>query len=200
MKVTLVGITRAVNATTEAPENLIEFAGRLCYGSTSTGKPGFIQARIKQGHDSIIEHASASFYIEGISRACLSQLTRHRLASYSVRSQRYCDVGDDGMVIPPSVRDSDGFVEMLAGVYDKLTAAGVPKEDARYFLPIGWCTSLVMTANFREWRHFIEVRCDKAAQWEIRELALEILRHLNSYAPAVFGDLQERYAPSPNKN
>ena len=203
MIVNLIAWTNYHNSDTQGcPEDIIEFAGRLCYGSKKADTPEdmgrFICTRIKQGHESIIEHASATFYIEGISRVCLSQLTRHRLASYSVRSQRYCNTAEDGMVFPLSTRLSEKDMTMLqkkfAGMYNTLVNDfKIPKEDARYLLPMGWKTSLVMTANFREWRHFIRMRCDKAAQWEIRELALEILKQLYYIAPSVFEDLHEEF-------
>ncbi len=192
-------------------EVTIEYAGRLCYNSTAKlgQAPGFIQARIKQGHEDIIEHASASFLIEGISRSCLAQITRHRLFTYSVMSQRYVDADEAEwqVIAVPSFIEQDRVAKakdpnsltamdvyrMQIGeafyTYKKLRELGIPKEDRRFVLPEATATSLVMTGNFRSWRHFLHLRLDKAAQWEIREVAQAILVELRELAPKVFGDL-----------
>ena len=88
-------------------ETLLEYAGRACYRSESRGRPGrFLQSRIREGHESIIEHASVTFEISGISRACSHQLVRHRIASYSQESQRYVDMSAPEFVVPPSVAEN----------------------------------------------------------------------------------------------
>jgi thymidylate synthase (FAD) len=178
-------------------EYLIERAGRVCYRSEMSDSPDeFIRSLIRRGHESVIEHASATFYISGISRACSHQLVRHRLASYSQESQRYCEAGDWEPIIPPTVEDLLTFFEAIEEakqIYHKLRQAGIPREDARFVLPNATPTSIVVTMNFRSWRHFCRVRCDKAAQWEIRQVACIILQMLNDQAPAVFGDLYKRF-------
>ena len=157
----------------------------------------FIRKLIKAGHESPLEHAYASFEIEGISRVCLAQLTRHRLASFTVQSQRHV-LPEYDYVIPPSILESndDSLKEMVSALLDaaqevhqKLIVSGIPKEDARFFLPQAITTSLVMTANFREWRHIIRLRTAPDAQWEIRNLAKEIGKILLEHAPSVFEDV-----------
>jgi len=186
-----------------APERLIEFAGRICYRSTNKmgRNPHFIEARIREGHESIVEHASFTFLIEGISRACSHQLVRHRLASYSQESQRYCEPGaDNGLVMPPAVRaDPEAqaiwqrAVDGLIDAYQALRQRSIRKEDARFLLPNAAATRIVVTMNARELRHFFSVRLDPSAQWEIQAVAREMLRLVYPLAPSVFGDLYERY-------
>jgi len=125
---------------------------------------------------------------------------RHRIASYSQESQRYVDMSDPAFVVPPAIADNadalaiwDTFVEQAKVAYQKLREQGIRKEDSRFLLPNAAATRLVMTMNFRSLRHFFEVRCKKDAQWEIRDVALEMLRQMHAVAPAVFGDLYERF-------
>lgn len=199
MRVELIAITRPVNGGTS--ETLLEHAGRVCYHSSKRGEPGrFLQNRIREGHESIIEHAGATFEISGISRACSHQLVRHRLASYSQESQRYVDMSHPEFVVPPGVAENpaakeiwDRFIAGVAEAYRQLRAQGVRKEDARFILPNATATRIVVTMNYRALRHFFAVRCDPAAQWEIRALATEMLRLVYRQAPAVFHDLYERF-------
>jgi len=184
---------------TPNPERLIETAARVCYQSQSKGAPGpFIRKLIKRGHESVLEHASATFLISGISRACSHQLVRHRLASYSQKSQRYVEEDCWFHIIEPQsiTAQRDAYVlyyqaaEICYNAYQKMRKMGIPKEDARMVLPQCWLTELVMTANFREWRHILKLRLDKAAQWEIREVAGRVLQELKQIAPNVFYDLE----------
>ena len=157
--------------------HLVSEAAGMCYGKDDYN-PKRVRRCIANGHTSVTEHVSASFRIEGISRSCLAQLSRHRMASFSVTSQRYCEIGgDDWYVIPPSVIEAGeevGFiaeVEKAAKAYHRLIAKGVKKEDARFLLPEATKTNLVMTINARSLMSFLSLRLDKSAQWEIRELA-----------------------------
>jgi thymidylate synthase (FAD) len=203
MKVEIIGNTHFALAEGD-PEALLEHAGRACYRSAARGAPGkFLRARIREGHESIIEHASVTFEISGISRACSHQLVRHRIASYSQESQRYVDMSAPEFVVPPSVAENpqamaewDAFMGQVAETYHRLRDLGVRKEDARFVLPNATATRIIVTMNFRSLRHFFSVRCDRAAQWEIRDLALEMLRQVYDLAPAVFGDLYEMYIPA----
>jgi thymidylate synthase (FAD) len=203
MKVTLIGYTIAdiPDIWHEDPEYLLAYAGRICYNSKMTDNyestQNFITKRVYEGHDSILEHGSATILIEGISRACLSQLSRHRLTSLSVQSQRYIEGTKFPTVTPPSIESNPEaltiYQETLAATraaYERLRHLGIPKEDARYILPNATATNLVITANFREWRHIIRLRgLNPAAQWEIRELFLAIRDILYNIAPSVFEDL-----------
>jgi thymidylate synthase (FAD) len=199
MQVNIIGVT-GFGSGEGGPEGLLELAGRACYRSAGRGEPGkFLRARLREGHESIIEHASVTFEISGISRACSHQLVRHRLASYSQESQRYVDMREPEFVVPPSVAESpeaqavwDEFAAQVTETYRRLRQLGVRKEDARFVLPNATATRIIVTMNFRSLRHFFTVRGDKAAQWEIRALALEMLRQVHALAPSVFADLYER--------
>jgi thymidylate synthase (FAD) len=196
MKAELIAATRYLRGS-GTPEELLEHAGRVCYRSESKGQPGrFLQGRIREGHESIIEHVSLTFEISGISRACTHQLVRHRLASYSQESQRYVDLSDPELVVPPTVVQSSeamaawrDLTQRMKGAYQHLRALGIEKEDARFLLPNAAATRIVVTMNLRELRHFFRVRCDRSAQWEIRALAREMLRLAHQVAPSVFEDL-----------
>jgi thymidylate synthase (FAD) len=200
MHVEIIGMTHFLEGE-GSPEALLEHAGRVCYRSEPRGDPGkFLRARISEGHESIVEHASITFEISGISRACSHQLVRHRIASYSQESQRYVEMSAPEFIVPPSVAGNpeaqavwDQFTKQVGAVYHRLRELGVRKEDARFVLPNATATRIIVTMNLRSLRHFFSVRCEKAAQWEIRALALEMLRLVTPVAPSVFRDLYDRY-------
>jgi thymidylate synthase (FAD) len=138
-----------------------------------------------------------TFRVEGVSRACTHQLVRHRIASYSQRSQRYVDEGEFDYVVPPSVQQSEEArkefeqtMDSLIGEYEKLRGMGVPKEDARFVLPNACTTTIVVTMNARSLRNFLRVRLEKHAQWEIQKLAQKMFDLVNEVAPPLFEDLQ----------
>ena len=149
---------------------------------------------VEKGHGSVLEHCCFTFSIEGISRACSHQLVRHRIASYSQQSQRYVNGEKFGYITPEKIKKMDvldeaykNFMEEVQIFYKNLVLAGIPKEDARYILPNATTTNIVVTMNARELLHFIELRSSPRAQWEIRELAQEMLRQLQDVAPVIFG-------------
>lgn len=198
MRVELIAITRYLRGD-GTPEELLEHAGRVCYRSKGGADAAeFLRARIRDGHESIIEHASATFEISGISRACSHQLVRHRIASYSQESQRYVAMDEPEWVIPPSIaRDEEAraiwqrFAAQVTTAYRALRERGVWKEDARFVLPNATATRIMATYNFRELRHIFRLRISPHAQWEIREVAVRMLEAIYPHAPAVFGDLRE---------
>jgi len=169
----------------------------------------FISLALKLGHESVLEHASFTFYVEGVSRALTHQLVRHRIASYSQQSQRHVDISEPSFVIPESFSGkkivsnlrADGVVEGLMkniwDVYSELIKSGVPLEDARFVLPNACTTKIVITMNARELRHFFKLRCSKHAQWEIREMACRMLKLCNDVAPIIFRDLYMSYEEYP---
>lgn len=174
----------AVIRATDSPMHAISEEAGMCYGKTDYN-PKRVERCLRNGHTSVVEHVSATFRIEGISRSCLAQLTRHRMASFSVMSQRYCEIdGDDWYVIPPSVIEAGeevGFcaeAEKAAKAYRRLIAKGVKKEDARFLLPEATKTSLIMTINVRSLMNFLSLRLSKSAQWEIMELANAMVQAL----------------------
>ncbi len=198
MNVELIGLTRYLRGD-GTPEELLEHAGRSCYRSQPRGNPGrFLQARIREGHVSIIEHASATFEISGISRACSHQLVRHRIASYSQESQRYVDMSDPEWVLPPAISENpqartiwDGFAREVEAAYRALRELGVRKEDSRFVLPNAAATRIIVTMNFRMLLHLFRLRINPAAQWEIRDVCVRMLELVYPHAPSVFGDLRD---------
>lgn len=153
-------------------------------GAGGTDADRLLRHIVNSKHTSTLEHITFTFAIEGVSRALLAQLTRHRHFSFSVQSQRYVRFGSDDKsggfdyVVPPSVKESEqawneyfASMENAQDSYDDLRAWGVPPEDARLGLPNAAATNLVMTANLRSLLEFYAKRSEKAAQWEIRALA-----------------------------
>lgn len=155
----------------------------------------FVRKLISLGHESVLECAYATFYVSGISRVCSHQLVRHRLASYCQKSQRHCNEADGDYIVPHTIpenlyNDMINTVETCREFYEKLINAGVPIEDARYFLPQGWTTDIMITMNFRELRHFFKTRRSPEAQWEIRELASKMLEKCLEIAYPIFEDIK----------
>lgn len=191
MKVRLVAITQPIVPEIESQQQLIEYAGRIC--TNTIDKVGqhtdnFVQTRIEQGHTSIVEHVSFTFEISDISRACAQQLTRHRIASYGMQSQRYVDQSDFEVILPDELFDNpDAFkiaIDTIARInwtYNQLRNLGIKKEDARAILPLCTTTTLIATFNARSLINFFELRCDKAAQGEIRELAIQMREIAREY-------------------
>ena len=190
---------------TPDPERSVALAARLCYSPASIAEleeklsqsdiAVFLEKIMSLGHQSVLEHVSFTFGIDGISRACSHQLVRHRLASYSQQSQRYVTFkGDDfPLVVPETIACSEKRSELFskavkaaAEVYKALVADGVPAEDARFVLPNASETKIIVTMNARELLHFFELRCCERAQWEIRALAIEMLRLVKPVAPVIF--------------
>jgi len=181
----------------------LEHAGRVCYRSERRGerrgeRGKFLRARVREGHESIVEHASATFEISGISRACSHQLVRHRIASYSQESQRYVDMSDPEWVLPPSIASDlearsawERFSDDVQSTYRTLRELGVSKEDARFTLPNATSTRIVVTMNFRELLHLFRLRISPAAQWEIRDVCVRMLELVYPLAPSIFGDLRD---------
>ena len=150
---------------------------------------------IGMGHHSVIEHAVFTFSVEGVSRALTHQLVRHRIASFSQQSQRYVRLSEPTYVVPETVkRDPEAmkvYKETMDGIWDsysKLIGMGIPAEDARYVLPNGCTTNITITMNARELLHFFSMRCCNRAQWEIREMADEMLRLCKEVSPVIFSD------------
>lgn len=173
------------------PERTPGQAAAICTASRDPGKS--LAHSMEAGHESVLEHAVFTFEITGVSRALLAQLTRHRIASFSVKSQRYVPLGEMPCVIPPTIQRNAAvcklYTDMTAAIrcaYDQMIACGVPKEDARYITPQGAQTDLIMTMNARELRHFFALRCCGRAQWEIRDLATRMLAACRDIAPALF--------------
>ena len=194
----------ALMAITPNAEDVIERACRTCYLSFHRYNPPvsaeeLIKKVIKKQHHSVLEHALATFRIKGGSRVFTHELVRHRLMSPSQESQRYVQYGktrEFDVVVPPVVKNSPFYERYLSLVaeteklYSEMVAADILKEDARYILPNATTSEIVISANFREFRHIIAVRCHPRAHWEIRMICLEILRILKREAPIVFGDYE----------
>ena len=197
---------------TPMPEETIALAAKLCYSKSSISdlkdrisrkdQSDFIEKLMGMGHESVLEHVSFTFGIEGVSRVLLAQLTRHRIASFSVQSQRYVSYeAGFGYIIPESIEalGEDAVskfhdqMETIENWYKdwqrQLGNQGEKSnEDARFVLPNACETRIVMTMNVRELRHFFSLRMCSRAQWEIRRMAEEMFRLCYSTAPALFRD------------
>ena len=174
MKVTIVGAT-------PNPMEMASLAAGICYGKTNYS-PKRVHHCVSLGHNTVIEHCVVTFVVEDISRDCSHQLVRHRIASYNQESQRYCRYdlkGDDWYVVPPSLDGDERYKNRRhqeAMWYLTDLEMGIKAEDARYELPGATKTKIIVTMNARSLFNFLDLRCDKAAQWEIRQLADEVER------------------------
>ena len=197
---------------------LVEFAGRACYQSWSKPNPatatnaGYLRHILDVGHLSVLEHATVTVYITGVSRSLTHELVRHRHFSYSQLSQRYVPAHDAVLVEPAVIAEDphlhavfteataaalDAYGKLLAGLETHIADPAVPtsrrkqaRQAARCVLPNATETRIVVTGNYRAWRHFIALRASEAADVEIRALAVAALRELQRLAPAVFSDFQ----------
>ncbi len=191
-------------------EALIALGARLCYAGgdvdallelvSKKDQQAFLRKIMDMGHDSVLEHASFSFLVEGVSRVLLAQLTRHRIASFSVQSQRYVSYAEGfGYIVPPAieglgpeaVKEYEDQMAQIQRWYvnwqDKLGAAGEKSnEDARFVLPNACETRILVTMNARELRHFFALRMCSRAQWEIRAMAEKMFDKCYEAAPALF--------------
>lgn len=214
-------------AHTPEPERVVAAAAKLCYSAVGCEKlmedltpeksAKFLNMLSDLGHASPIEHASFTFAIEGVSRALLAQITRHRIASYSVQSQRYVRLDDFKFVVPPEVEsDPESKARFLKAMEEEAAhylsiaealtakheadflAQGYPakeahskaekkaNEDARFVLPNACETKMVVTMNARSLNNFFAIRCCNRAQWEIREVAYQMLALVHEVAPTLF--------------
>lgn len=181
---------RLIQATPNAGKMITDIAS-ICYGKEEAKNPEkLLRSLYKLGHRSTFEHVYYTFKIEGISRACLAQLTRHRHASYTVRSQRYCNESEQSFVIPKGIYEESHitlkyheFMDAAKEFYDFLIENGVKREDARFVLPQATATDLYMSCNLRELIHIAKLRISKHAQWEIRELVREMVRLVVEHSP-----------------
>lgn len=196
--------------TSSEMDDLVEFAGRSCYQSFHKPNPAtaanvdYLANILRQGHGSVLEHASATFYIEGVSRALTHELIRHRHLSYSQVSQRFVNEAEADIVLPPAAVGDDYAAAILNGVdgytkeaYSLLVehlqgTVGLPRkqarEAARAALPNMTETKIVVTGNLRAWRDVLGRRLDPSADAEIREVSQMILVILKEIAPASFQD------------
>ncbi|WP_239309937.1 MULTISPECIES: FAD-dependent thymidylate synthase [unclassified Frankia] len=203
---------------TDGGQALAEFAGRACYQSWSKPNPatatnaGYLRHILDVGHLSVLEHATVTMYVTGVSRSLTHELVRHRHFSYSQLSQRYVPARGAAVVEPGVIADDprlhelfteatatalDAYERLLSGLEKHFADVAVPtsrrkqaRQAARSVLPNAAETRIVVTGNYRAWRHFIAMRASEAADVEIRALAIAALRELQRVAPNVFGDFQ----------
>lgn len=214
-------------AATDA-DDLAEFAGRACYQSWGRPNPatatndGYLANILKQGHESVLEHASITFYVAGVSRSLTHELIRHRHLSFSELSQRYVDMDQAKFAIPPLIlaslmrsapdgttlqevvehfQSSDFFSdvrEAYSGCIEDIseimpdTNRKQIREAARCVMPNCTETKIVVTGNVRAWRDVLKKRYHVAADAEIREFAAEVLWHLRRFAPSSFQDFPDK--------
>ncbi len=189
-------------AYTQDADRICASAGNSCYSERSSFEimedidaERTLSRIVGMGHHSVIEHASFTFSVEGVSRALTHQLVRHRVASFSQQSQRYVSIKDPTYVTPHTVEADDEarrvFDETMLTIWDaysRLESMGIPAEDARYLLPNGCTTNITITMNARELLHFFSLRCCERAQWEIREMAELMLERCKEVSPVIFRD------------
>ncbi len=216
-------------AYTPNADKIVAAAAKLCYAKsdidtlmdklTPDKVEDFLDMLSEIGHESPVEHASFTFGIEGVSRALLAQITRHRIASFSVQSQRYVDKSGFSYITPPEIADIPEALEEYEAAmredakhYDNIKSMLVKKhkadfiamgkseadaqrlaekkanEDARFVLPNACDTRMIVTMNVRSLRNFFKLRCCARAQWEIRAVAVEMLRLCKSVAPLLFAN------------
>lgn len=197
---------------------LAEFAGRACYQSWNKPIPatatnaGYLDHILQVGHLSVLEHSTATFYITDVSRSVTHELIRHRHFSYSQLSQRYLPATGPEVAEPPAIaadpelhavftdaarHAADAYARLLAGLEERAErspdgtlARKQARQAARAVLPNSTTTAIVVTGNYRAWRHFIGMRATEAADVEIRSLAVAVLRELQELAPNVFADFR----------
>lgn len=199
-----------MEASEDGGQQLIEFAGRLCYESFDLPNPvtesnsGYIRNIVSLGHESVLEHASVTFYVEGVSRSLSHELIRHRHLSFSELSQRYVNMEDARYVIPPAYRKLEGWDEVIpmpveyVGKYEHnsqvLKDAGLNKkqsrEAARASLPNATETKLVVTGNLRAWRDVLKKRLSSHADAEMQLFAWGVFDILKQEYPDVFADIE----------
>ena len=195
--------TVALLAHTPHPDELVAAAARICYrdvtaadllaGERESLSEALLDQLWRSGHLSTFEHASFTFAVDGLSRVASHQLVRHRMASFSQQSPRYVQMTGSSVIVPPSVADMPEAEALFRrqseasfAAYRRLVELGVPAEDARFILPHGWETRLVLTMNARELHHFFHLRLCRRAQWEIRALARQMLVLCRQEAPVLF--------------
>ena len=197
----------------QTPLELIETAGRTAYQSRDKITEGsalkFTEMIRNRGHESVFEHSSMTVEFNNVSRGFTHELVRHRLASFTQESTRYVDESDFRVVIPPT-KDGDvkivelelpnqqkielsfnDWVNLNEQMYRGLRKADWVPEDARQILPIGIKSQIVVTANFREWRHIFKLRASSRAHWEIRRVMTNLLEDVKGKVPIIFDDIKE---------
>ena len=185
-------------------ERLIEACGRTCYESydkvTDDSHIKIIRHLLKNGHTSVFEHASATFRFTNVSRSLTHQLVRHRIASYSQKSQRYVKENDFDYVVPDAIFDNPvtkdkymACMRYIEDTYNDLVKEGIRKEDARYVLPNACTTTIDTTLNFRSLFNLFDLRGDIHAQWEIRRMVMAMLVLVKEHAPTVFEGYRNDY-------
>lgn len=206
-----------VGAVSRDAEDLSEFAGRACYQSFHKPNPDTFETRdyirniIAQGHESVLEHGSVSFYITGVSRSFTHELIRHRHLSFSQQSQRFVDESESLFVVPPALADlpenspgmeawkqavltaQSAYADIVSELQEQGLERKQAREAARAVLPNCQETRIVVTGNHRAWREFLWKRLAPGADAEIREVATQLLGHLYFVAPSMYEDIKEHF-------
>lgn len=186
------------------PVEKIEIAASTCYDSKPT-KGAIMRHCYKSGHHSVLEFADFHFKISGVSRALTHQLVRHRMASFTHRSQRYCEEDGFNFIVPNTIKQNEKAIKIFNDVisniqegYSELIELGIPAEDARFILPNACASEINVKMNLRELIHFMNERLCTCAQWEIRELARKMRDEVLKVCPE-FEDMLvpkcEKYSP-----
>lgn len=212
-------MTMKVELRDESPDRLAAMAARGDYmndslvdktfeevmGGTDKTHQEFLNDKAYRGHFGVFEHTSPAFFVEGLSRVAMAQLTRHRHLSFDVQSQRYVDFSEKDPVVPPSFSDNTGAMhprqfeqhlldhwDRSVELYERAIKRGIPKEDARFFLPQATPVNLTMSGNNRAFMHMMDLRDNAKAQWEAQQFAGLVADELEQHAPKTFQAYQEK--------
>lgn len=196
LKVKLVAMTKPEIYDKNGIDSIAAKAASVCFGKRENYTMTSLENSLGSGHDSVVEHVSFMFYIEGVSRSLMAQLTRSRIATFHVESQRYVRYSKGfEYIVPESIKSNEMLskkyyllMEEIGMFYKRALGEGIPAEDARMVLPNACTTNIMMTMNARELKHFFNLRCCTRAQWEIRELANKMLAICKKKAPIIFSN------------
>lgn len=184
-------------------DSLVDTSYEDVMETTDKDKREFVETAIQRGHWGIFEHPTAFFAVEGVSRVTMAQLTRHRHLSFDVQSMRYVDFSDKEPIVPPTFEEDGEAATVLEAAfrksidrYEDAIAKGIPKEDARFFLPLATPVNLTFSGNIRTLLHVLDLRKSGAAQHEIRELAERISDELRDWCPIIVEEYEEHAANS----
>lgn len=180
-------------------ESLVGTDFETVMDGTDKDKRELVRDLLRKGHFGPFEHPQAFFAVEGISRVTMAQITRHRHLSFDVQSMRYVDFGAAKATIPPSFselseqqkREAEGYIRDAIEGYKMLTSWGIPEEDARFVLPLATQVNMTFSGNVRSLLHVLDLRHSGKAQWEVRELAEQIIEELREWCPIVVEEWED---------
>lgn len=193
-------------------DSLVDMTFEEAMSGTEHDLESFLKDKAYRGHFGVFEHAQGSFFVEGLSRSAMAQITRHRHMSFDVQSQRYVDFRNKEPIVPPTFQETSSTLDVpgeprsyksfetamaqhwehCLSLYRQAIEAGIPQEDARFFLPLATPVNMTLSANPRTLMHFLDLRRNKKAQWEAQDFATEIAEVASEWAPLTFKAYEEK--------